>query len=1029
MTQLLASAPDRFSLSAFERPTLALGGLAGLDLSVAGRALLAPETLAPTERTTLADRWGLAKGDDVLSRVLRGATNPLVLVGLVLAVRHPIPLARNLFKYSQSLTGLVRKPGVLMRTVGGIDELYHGVPAGRTTLPEAYKAVLREVRGFGQEYGNKLAEIVGRYEQAAGRPLDRQGGMLLSARLDGLDIARKGAPAWFKPIRGSAPFERLYADARGLTDEVWDKVFTTVKGKGYTKAEMREVYDQLRNSGIGIPAKGKVEHYFPHRVARSLSEWEEQSRQMMLGSHTEREYAQQMLGATGKVSTPHAMERHHLMRLDPKNLKDLSEHLVDPARIGRLEAAIAENPAIRKYSLDFLPTMESYLHSVSRAYGWTVQGHGRDIMKGVQALKASRQPHNQVRAAIMESSYIPVALGRSTFKQFLTSGNWDSVRYEAVKKLQDGAGKGIVPEEARTWLMDALGRDRGLTSMRNIQGRVANHLYLGALGISPVAATWNMLQTVLTTVPVIGPKATLEGIKRLFEKAPRYFNARKAGMAHELALQKAYPEFGKAGLTGAPLSEEALATAWESSLRNPPNVKGVYDRAKGAMMAMFQASETIVRLTAFEGTMAKGLAEGLTVAEVAPIARRVTEATQFLSGPGNIPAFLKEAGPLLRQFGTFPARYLEFLTGPATEIGSGAQAGGLFGLFPNRNLGTLGRAMLSSGLAYEGAQEFFGQDISRGLMFGALPTPVEGSPFYPAPFVPPILSLAGGAAQALWEGDVRPLARQLPITVPGGLQLARMSSVLAPGVAEVIGRQYAGYDQKSPDGRIPLYTSRGRLRGYLTPMQLYMQALGLPPGGPGAMQREREMVQYLVAQRDRIRAARAEFLQAIVENDTRKALRIRDEFEGLYPGLKLQVRSQDLRAVHLRTMIPRLEKMLEDLPKDVRPLFTEMVTTALMQEAENLLGIDPMLLSTAGTIRQREAYRQAPPSNVLEELYQRRIKRGGALNPRMSTPRGARGESREQATQRQRGTKESGTGRMGFEMAGFGAGAPDLTPF
>lgn len=1007
MSQALAGTgflPHRISGSPFERPKLSFARLIEGDFPGAARGLLRPRSLAPSERRTLADKWGLSTPDDesFSGKVLRMVENPLVLAGLVLAVRFPIPTVANLFKYAPALTGLARRPGMILRTVGSVDDLYHGVKAGKTTLPEAYKAALRDVHQFGRTYGDKVAESIGRFQLASGRTFGRRESILLAAKLDGMDVVRAGGKAaLMKPIQEGPAFQTLYKEARAVTDDIWDKVFKEVEKRGLSKKEVAEVYEQLRNSGVGVPSGRRVKEYFPHRMIRSLKEWEEESKGLFTGLLKEEEYGRATLSASGRVTTAHAVQRHGGMVRDPDALKVVKDYLNDPTLPARLEGALAANPALRKYSLDYQDTMSAYIHSTARAWGWTVRGHGRDIAKGVKALEDSGLPHNVVRAAAMRDSYIPLAMGRQTYKQFLQTAQWDSTRIELVSKLQKGAMKGYVPEDVRGWLTKSLAEDRGLTSMRAIQGRAASHLYLGALGLNPTSAGWNMLQTILTTVPVIGPAATAKGFGRVFQKAGTYFQARKAGLLHDAALAKAYPEFVAEGLETAPLAEEALATAWEMGGKIRPNVKGVWDRAKSAMMALFQASETTVRLTAFEGTMAKGLAEGMTAAEVAPIARRVVETTQFLSGPANVPAALRNIGPLGRQFGTFVARYLGFLAGPATEMGSGAQAIG------GRNLGTLGRAALTSGLAYEAGQEFLGQDISQGLMFGALPQPVPGSPFYPAPFVPPALSLVGGAVQAVMEGEIRPLGRQLPLLVPGGLAAARAATAYAPGMAEAIGRQYADYDQRTEDGRVPVYSSNGKLRAYLTPMQLHMQALGFPPGGAGALQKEQEMQQFLMAQRKRILGARNEFLTALVNNDSRRAQAIKEEYERTYPGMTIQVRPQDLRAVHLRMMVPRLERTLESLPRDVRPIFAEFIQMALLQESENLMGVDPSLLSApGGTILSRDVYREKPPSNVLEEMYQRRAQRlrvrrmgrvsggGSSLGPPLasSSSLGLRGE-------------------------------------
>lgn len=1035
--------PRRISSSPFERPTLALNRLLVGDVPGTARAAFAPETLSPAERATLADRWGLG-GDDWFRSILRTIQNPLVLIGAILAIRYPIPTARNLFKFAPALSGVLRNPR-LLRYTGNIDEIYAGLKAGRTDLPSAFKGLLRDVQGFQEVHAKSIAGAIAEYE-STGRVFDKRIEIILVNHLEG--AVERGI---LKPHTLGAPFDRLLERASTVRESIFKQVFGAVdstalqqalRETGMSGKQLREliaarrahgagaiaeavderlakvlaaqkkakgeILEQLRASGIdtsNVADIKKLDRYFPHRLATTVDEWDRQSAALVAGTAREGEFGEKMIGVAGR--TQHALERKRVplpdegelrrmaaqlknprvlkelhengaMLPSPDNLELISDQLVDPKLIGVIRSWMAGNPQIRTYSLEFDRVMSSYIHGTARAFGWTIRGHGADITDAIKRLEASGLPHNRVRAAALKDSYVPVALGRQTYKQWLAAGEWDSMRIDLVDKLSRGSLGKMLPGNVTNWLTDTLTKDSGLFITRNIQGRLASHLYLGALAMNPVASTWNMMQTLLTTIPVIGPRATLKGIQSAFRNAPKYFKARSAGIAHDEALARAFPNFGRAQLPGSPIVDEALTSAfdraWVTSLRHPPNVTGKIDKVKAGMMALFQSSETFVRLTAFEGTMAKAAAEGLSIADAVPIAKRVVEATQFLSGPANLPGIFIGRGPLIRQFGTFPLRYLSFLTGTATEIGSAAQRGGMFGLLPNRNLGTLGRAMLSSGLAYEAGQELLGQDLSRGLLFGALPSRPEGAILSPLPFVPPAISLAAGAAQAAISGDVSPLVSQLPILVPGGVQLARMTTAYAPGVAQVIGRDFADYDNPQPDGRIPVFNRNGNLRAFATPMQLHMQALGIPPGGAGALQDERDMVKFLLTQRDRIVAYRREYLDALDSNDVRAAMDVNEDYERAYPGLgPIQWRERDLRAVRLRKMIPRLERILENLPADVRPLFGELIQTALAEEAEGLLGVDPFLLTVPDTtIRDRDEFRNVPATNVVERLQQQR---------------------------------------------------------
>jgi hypothetical protein len=237
------------------------------------------------------------------------------------------------------------------------------------------------------------------------------------------------------------------------------------------------------------------------------------------------------------------------------------------------------------------------------------------------------------------------------------------------------------------------------------------------------------------------------------------------------------------------------------------------------------------------------------------------------------------------------------------------------------------------------AENALGADISPGLMTGALPLPTwEGSPFYPLPLVPPVFSLVGSGAMALSEGSTEPLKRTLPLLVPGGVALSRARRSLSP--------EYVNYQQQGPDGRFPVFTDRGTLKGYYSPVQLAAKAMGL---GTIDETKERELMGYLIKQRDILRTYRKDYLEAIYDNDTAKAAEIQEEFQSKYPELgKIYVQKKDLKTIELRKRITRLEKLLDTIPPEYREEYGQLVGYTLAEEAQELLGVDPILLGTAG---------------------------------------------------------------------------------
>lgn len=189
----------------------------------------------------------------------------------------------------------------------------------------------------------------------------------------------------------------------------------------------------------------------------------------------------------------------------------------------------------------------------------------------------------------------------------------------------------------------------------------------------------------------------------------------------------------------------------------------------------------------------------------------------------------------------------------------------------------------------------------------------------------------------------------------------RAGTVVAPLVApeagpEImagLGRKYVDYRSPGPDGKYPMYTKAGQLMGYFGPWDLVQIGTGVGRGGQGA-RTERDLMGYLVSQRKRIREMRRSWLDRISVNDQAGAGRVKAEFERLYPDVGLSIKKSDIQAIQMRREIPRLERILDTLPPDVRPIFSEIIQDALLAGSPALLGIDPQMLAS-GTARKRAA--------------------------------------------------------------------------
>jgi len=520
-------------------------------------------------------------------------------------------------------------------------------------------------------------------------------------------------------------------------------------------------------------------------------------------------------------------------------------------------------------------------------------------------------------------------------------------------------------------------------------GNIAGYFYTTTLGLNPASSTKNLLQTVLTTGSM-DPKYTPKGIAEANRRVLKYASLRSSGELAETAWEKAFPEFHAAKLDPSPLTEKllkgSLEDAWMTATRHVGAGTTLSQKAQDIMLSLFSASERYNRIVAFHTSLARQAAEKaagiadiqfgthghgmlvedptgqLVLSEAAERAREFVKFTQFPAGLGQTPYILQNIPAPFRQFMHFPLRYIDFLIS-STKMG----------VEQGRNWGTVGRTMAGAAAAYELGQGLLDVDLSAGLVTGALPLPMgPDAPFYPFPLVPPTLGLMGAGVAALQSGSMQPLTQQLPVVIPSGVALARAQRYLYPfipqGARKILASEYADYPTRTADGRIPLYTSQGVLKGYHTPMQLIGRAMGL---GAMSTEKERDLMEYLMKQRDIIREYRREYLEAIVSNDYHKAEKVQKEFQRHFPELgPIVIHQRDLDAIRLRREIPRLERVMDTIPEQYRPFYGRMVGEILAGEAQRLMGVDPALLMAPRTTATRRRQMQQ---------VSRGVRRGGML--------------------------------------------------
>jgi len=612
---------------------------------------------------------------------------------------------------------------------------------------------------------------------------------------------------------------------------------------------------------------------------------------------------------------------------------------------------------ISKYSLNPLAAWTAYTFNIARPYAWTIKDVGRKLHGAASALPTT--------ARSIFNDYVPVLQGRTNYKQTMSLMKWNGTRLWLSEKLQE-PWAGQVPGKWRNYLSKKLSEHKGPFSYMNAMSGSASWFYFSTLGGNTSSAFQNLLQTFITTVPLIGTQATSQGVSRVTKQlmGPKGYFTLRAGskgtppLSDLEAMKVAFPRFSATPLAEQSLAENVirgtLEQAWTAGSASLSAMESLgrlkvgttkwshaVDKAKRVAMSMFTGTERFNRLAAFEGAWWKGVNENsalkaagkavMTEQQLSEASQAVVRMTQFAAGPGQMPQGLMNIPAPFRQFLYFPMRFFGFLwesTRSPWGAGPGAAALGQ-GMQQGRNWGTIGRTLAASSAVYHGAKEALGVDLSGGLMFGALPLPqIPESPFFPFPIVPPIFTVPGLAVKAAFTEDMAPLERAAALMVPGGIAAQRLLKTYHP--------KYAKYDQRTPDGKIPVHNRAGGLVAAYTPMQLHMRALGLRPND---MEKERELTGYLLKHRDQIRDARRQYVDAVLDNDPSKAQEIQEGFTKMYPSLgALQVKPTDLEAARKRRELTRLQRILMTLPAAYRPYFQQMIAGSMGMDMAELLG-------------------------------------------------------------------------------------------
>jgi hypothetical protein len=596
----------------------------------------------------------------------------------------------------------------------------------------------------------------------------------------------------------------------------------------------------------------------------------------------------------------------------------------------------------RQYTLDVWDATKRYVNSTATAYSWHGTGAGKKINE--IAKKSGIWDDQPWLESYLYDDLVPHVMGLKSYQELQRSISFSLSKAKVHEFVSTHPMvKQVMGTKGKDWLMKYTGDISGSFSAEGIGANISHWFHLSTLGANISPASKNSLQTLLTTLNVVGARGMYRGLKGVpggpgaLAKMENYVKAVVVGgKSTKDAFRVAFPEYVKDMGDASQIVESLLAgdIAKEGFARKM-FTKGTWDKVKTAMLMPFSTSEGMNRIVTYYAGRnqhiyqnahklagATSAARDVIFKEAGLVGQTLTMGTQFTGGPLGIPRVLMNTWAPWRQFMHFPTRFAGFLQGSLR-----------MGPDPSKmDWGTIGRTMAGSTALYLGARNLLGVDLSAGLMVGALPVPAyEGAPFYPWPLVPPAVGVLGIGAKALMTGTTRDLPSAAALLIPGGIGARKAYRALAP--------KYADYQNKTPDGRIPLYNDKHALIGAVTPLQLTLRALGLKPAGIAA---EQGAAKWLLAQREKIRAYRRDYLQALMENDTHKANSIQKEFQKAYPELgQLQVKKSDIKALENRREISRLHRIEKGIPSAYRPLFSQIFQEASLANITRDIEIGP----------------------------------------------------------------------------------------
>jgi len=550
--------------------------------------------------------------------------------------------------------------------------------------------------------------------------------------------------------------------------------------------------------------------------------------------------------------------------------------------------------------------------------------------------------------------------------------------------LETSAGKAL--KESGAWGRGAFSRfeiladpNIPLNAGRTASAQLAKYLYVTHLGINLGSTALNLSQPFLLAATWLGVRNVVAGYKEGFRELGGYIRERgrlgfkpMTDLDHTALINKHFKFANFEGENLLGIGRGVFESLDQPGFRQSGALARV-GRTESVLfdypMKPFEKAEWLNRTVTAHAVEAAYKRAGRNITRGTDdffrmqndVGRMVGE-TQFGGTVLNTPLlFLNNRvgdNPLMRQFLSFPLRSL---TG---VIFQGPRLAGRENFWRGMGFDIM-RGLGISAVAYELGKNFLGQDLSRGLfaqasldLFGGERFLEDGNEWIP---VPPVIDIPIDMIKGLASNDIELTRQSLSRLVPGGVALSRAIG-MAPRLPSPVGelsrlaqKTYVGYDMRTEEGLVPVFAGDGRLIDFRSGPDVMLRALG---ADLGRFKNAGELDQFLVKQRAEIIDFRRRALQAYLSNEVVKGNRIRGQFQKKF-GFPLTITKEQLRqAIRLRQQ-PRVERLLDRLPREARPAFQRLVAQTRPQATG--LGtreVSARLLEVTETARQRDQLRQ-----------------------------------------------------------------------